>query len=106
MFVIACVRNSILAIDCRFVAVTLVTHSSVWDSSILEAVFLKVFFQDIMANKSGKSKSNYTDLHQIIEEINRESETECLFEESLSEHSCDSNIEELFLQGQDVLLDW
>ena len=40
--------------------------------------FFNDFIEDIMANKSGKakSKSKYTDLHQIIEEIDRESETD------------------------------
>uniref|UniRef100_A0AAZ3P3P9 PiggyBac transposable element-derived protein domain-containing protein n=1 Tax=Oncorhynchus tshawytscha TaxID=74940 RepID=A0AAZ3P3P9_ONCTS len=50
-----------------------------------------VFFQrfEDMANKAGKSKSKskYTDLHQIIEEIDRQSDTE----ESLIDHSYDSN---------------
>lgn len=46
-----------------------------------------------MANISGKAKtkSKYTDLTQIIEEIDRESETELLQEdESFSEASFDS----------------
>ena len=40
-----------------------------------------------MATKSGKSKANsrYTDLHDIIDEIDRESETELLQDESESE---------------------
>ena len=55
------------------VAVTLVPHSS-----ILESCIFNDFIEDIMANKSGKvkSKSKYTDLHQIIEEIDLESETD------------------------------
>ena len=100
-FVNARVTNSILALTIRVVSVTLVTHSNILESSIFND-----FIEDIMANKSGKAKSNskYTDLHQIMEEIDLESETDFLFEESLS-IMIQTGAEELFLQGWDVLLD-
>ncbi|XP_029506386.1 piggyBac transposable element-derived protein 4-like [Oncorhynchus nerka] len=60
-----------------------------------------------MASKSGKSnaKSRYTDLHDIIDEIDRGSDTE--LQEDLSDcmSSLDSQFEDMFLYGEDAILD-
>uniref|UniRef100_A0A673Y104 PiggyBac transposable element-derived protein domain-containing protein n=1 Tax=Salmo trutta TaxID=8032 RepID=A0A673Y104_SALTR len=60
-----------------------------------------------MSSKSGKSKakSRYTDVHDINYEIDRDSETELLEEESDCESSLDSEFEEMFLHGKDAVLD-
>ena len=79
--------------------------------SLREAVlsqdhFIRYFIEGIMASKSGKAKakSRYTDLHDIIDEIERESDTEV--QEDLSDcvSSLDSHFEDVFLYGED--LDW
>ena len=54
-----------------------------------------------MASKSLKSKTKYTDLHDIIDEIDRDSESELLQDES------DQTVTILFtLNGEDSVLDW
>eukprot|EP00063_Salmo_salar_P063974 XP_014038809.1 PREDICTED: uncharacterized protein LOC106592037 [Salmo salar] len=60
-----------------------------------------------MASKSGKSKakSKYTDLHDIIEEIDRERDSELLQDDSDSENTFNSQTEEMFLYGEDAVLD-
>ena len=63
-----------------------------------------------MANKSGKAKSKtrYTNVDKIIEEIDCDSETDLLLEDSdsASDHSYDSKMEAYFLNGEDTVLDW
>jgi hypothetical protein len=61
-----------------------------------------------MASKSLKSntKTKYTDLHDIIEEIDRDSDSELLQDDSDSENTFDSQSEEMFLYGKDSVLDW
>ncbi|XP_055770465.1 uncharacterized protein LOC129846549 [Salvelinus fontinalis] len=59
-----------------------------------------------MANKSAKSKTKtkYTDVQDIISEIDRESENEHLIDSSEVE-SVDSEFEDMFLHGEDPVLD-
>uniref|UniRef100_A0A8C7KL79 PiggyBac transposable element-derived protein domain-containing protein n=1 Tax=Oncorhynchus kisutch TaxID=8019 RepID=A0A8C7KL79_ONCKI len=63
-----------------------------------------------MANKSKKatSKTRYTNVEMILEEIARDSETDLaeIEEDSISSHSFDSEAEEYFLNGEDIVLDW
>ncbi|XP_038867896.1 uncharacterized protein LOC120062161 [Salvelinus namaycush] len=60
-----------------------------------------------MASKSGKSKakSSYTDLHAIIDEIARESDTDLQEDVSDCVSSLDSQFEDMFLYGEDAILD-
>ncbi|XP_038872881.1 uncharacterized protein LOC120065909 [Salvelinus namaycush] len=60
-----------------------------------------------MASKSGKSKakSSYTDLHAIIDEIARESDTDLQEDVSDCVSSLDSQFEDMFLYGKDAILD-
>ena len=61
-----------------------------------------------MVNKSRKanSKTRYTNVETILEEIDHESETDLLFEDSISSHNYDSETEAYFLNGEDILLNW
>ncbi|XP_042168104.1 uncharacterized protein LOC112237775, partial [Oncorhynchus tshawytscha] len=60
-----------------------------------------------MASKAvkAKAKSKYMDLHEIISEIEGESDTE--FPDDLSDcvSSLDSNFEDMFMHGEDAILD-
>ncbi|XP_042182891.1 piggyBac transposable element-derived protein 4-like [Oncorhynchus tshawytscha] len=61
-----------------------------------------------MANKSKKdSKTRYMNVEMILEEIARDSETDLaeIEEDSISSHSFDSEAEEYFLNGEDIVLD-
>ncbi|XP_038838557.1 uncharacterized protein LOC120039830 [Salvelinus namaycush] len=60
-----------------------------------------------MATKSGKAKSQskYKHFDDIIAEIDQESDTEGMDEDSVSDQSYDSSAEEMFLEGKDTLLD-
>ena len=61
-----------------------------------------------MASKAvkAKAKSKYTDLQEIICEIERESDTEIPDDLSDCASSVDSNFEYMFLRGEDAILDW
>jgi hypothetical protein len=95
-----------------------------WESHAYRQPFLKIIqdarlsvthsitfgeqFQRVkMANKSlkSKTKTKYTDLHNIIDEICRDSDTDILQEESESDQSFDSLAEAMFLDGEDSILD-
>ncbi|XP_042168230.1 piggyBac transposable element-derived protein 4-like [Oncorhynchus tshawytscha] len=60
-----------------------------------------------MAGKAvkAKAKSKYTDLQEILSEIERESDTEIPGDLSDCVSSVDSNFEDMFLRGEDAILD-
>ncbi|XP_055795320.1 uncharacterized protein LOC129866596 [Salvelinus fontinalis] len=61
-----------------------------------------------MANKSGKAKSKtrYSNVEAILEELHRDTDTEMFSEdESVGDASYDSETEAYFLEGEDIVLD-
>ena len=60
-----------------------------------------------MANQKAQSKTRYTSVDKIIEEIDRDRETDLLLEDdSVSDHSYDSKMEAYLLNREDIVLDW
>uniref|UniRef100_A0A674EDP7 PiggyBac transposable element-derived protein domain-containing protein n=1 Tax=Salmo trutta TaxID=8032 RepID=A0A674EDP7_SALTR len=59
-----------------------------------------------MAPISGKSKAklNYRDVSEILEEIDRDSDSELLVFDSDCDHSFDSKTEDMFIHGEDAVL--
>nr|XP_046152480.1 piggyBac transposable element-derived protein 4-like [Oncorhynchus gorbuscha] len=69
----------------------------------LVKIIFRSFIEVIMASKSVKAKSKYTDLHEIICEIERESDTE--FPDDLSDCVSSLEFEDMFMHGEDAILD-